>query len=68
MASTMIGRLAEFNPKIDSITLVERITLYFKTNKITEGKHVAVLLNAIGVKTYALLRNLITLDLQVVIY
>ena len=57
----MIGKLSEFDPKNDSITAyVERITLYFQANEIADGKQVAVFLSAIGAKTYALLRNLVT--------
>ena len=61
MASTAIGKLDKFNPSNDLITAyVERVTLYFQANDITEGKQVSVFLSVIGVKTYSLLRNLIT--------
>ena len=61
MATIVIGRLTEFDLKIDTITAyVERVTLYFQANDVAEGKQVAVFLSALRPKTYALLRNLVT--------
>ena len=61
MATIAIGRLTEFDLKIDTITAyVERVTLYFQANDVTEGKQVAMFLSALRPKTYALLRNLVT--------
>jgi len=61
MAFTIIGKLAKFDWKNDSITAyVERIVLYFQANEIADGKQVAVFLSVIGAKTYTLLRNFVT--------
>ena len=47
MATITIGRLTEFNPKIDTITAyVERVTLYFQANDVAEEKQVTVFLSA----------------------
>jgi len=43
--------------------LCGKITLYFQANKIADSKQIAVFLSTIGAKTYALLRNLVTLSL-----
>ena len=61
MATISVGKLTEFDPKSDSMSAyVERVTLYFQANEVAEGKQVAVFLSAIGPKTYALLRSLVT--------
>ena len=61
MATITIGRLTEFDLKIDTITAyVERVILYFQVNDMAEEKQVAVCLSALGPKMYALLRSLVT--------
>ena len=61
MASTVIGQLPEFHPDSGELfsAYVERVHLFLEVNDIGEGKRVAVLLSAIGSKTYGLLRNLV---------
>ena len=61
MASTVIGQLPEFYPDSGELfsAYVERVHLFLEANDIGEGKRVAVLLSAIGSKTYGLLRNLV---------
>ena len=55
-----IGTLPEFDPENDNLSaFVERVQLFLETNAVAENKHGAVLLSAIGGKTYALLRNLV---------
>ena len=57
--TSTVGRLTEFDPRNDSITAyVERVT--YISREVADAKKVAVLLSAIGPKTYALLRNLTT--------
>ena len=54
------GCLQEFLPDEDSIdAYLERAALYFKANDIGKGKRVPILLSSIGVRTYALLRDLV---------
>ena len=63
MATITIGRLTEFNPKIDTITAyveIVLVTLYFQANDVTEEKQVTVFLSALGPKAYALLKSLVT--------
>ena len=56
-----IGKLPEFDPGHDTISaFVERLELLLETNEVAADKHVAVLLSAVGSKTYALLRNLVS--------
>ena len=61
MASTVIGQLPEFHPDSGELfsAYVERAHLFLEVNDIGEDKRVAVLLSAIGSKTYGLLRNLV---------
>ena len=55
-----IGQLPEFQTDNEQITdYLEQVQLFFKANRIEEGKRVPVLLTAIGGKTYALLSNLL---------
>ena len=57
------GCLQEFLPEEDSIeAYLERVTLYFQANDIGEGKRVPILLSSIGVRTYALVRDLVAPD------
>ena len=56
-----IGKLPEFDPEHDTLSaFVERLELFLETNEVAVDKHVAVLLSAVGSKTYALLRNLLS--------
>ena len=60
MARAAFGQLQEFQPDSESVTAyIERATLFFAANDVPEEKQVPVLLSAIGVKTYSLLRNLV---------
>ena len=57
------GCLQEFLPDEDSIdAYLERAVLYFKANDIGEDKRVPIFLSSIGVRTYALLRDLVAPD------
>ena len=57
------GCLQEFLPDEDSIdAYLECAALYFQANEIGEGKRVPILLSSIGVRTYALLRDLVAPD------
>ena len=57
-----IGTLPEFDLENDTLSVfVERVQLFLETNAVAEDKHGAVLLSALGRKTYALLRNLVSL-------
>ena len=56
-----IGRLMEFDPKMDTITAyVERVTLYFQVEDVAEENKSPCFKCLIGPKTYALLRSLVT--------
>ena len=56
-----IGKLPEFHPEHDTLSaFVKRLELFLETNEVAADKHVAVLLSAVGSKTYALLRNLLS--------
>ena len=56
-----IGQLKEFAPDNGKATeYLERVELYFIANGIADDKKVAVLLTAIGRKTYALLSRLLS--------
>lgn len=60
MQRSMIGQLAEFDQAKDSVTTyVERAQLFFEANDIHQEKQVAVLLSAIGARTYKFLRDLL---------
>ena len=61
MATGTIGQLKEFDPDNEKVTeYLERVELFFTANSINEDKQVAVLLTAIGRKTYALLSSLLS--------
>ena len=54
------GHIGEFKLEEERIsTYLERVQLFFVANSIAKEKHVAVLLSAVGAKTYALLRDLL---------
>ena len=64
MATAALGTLQEFKPDAETIAAyLERVNLYFEANDIAAEKRVVVLLNAIGSKTYSLLRSLTAPDL-----
>ena len=51
-STTCIGKIAKFNPEMDSVSsYVERVQLFFMVNEDPEAKHMPVLLSAIGGKT-----------------
>ena len=59
-----LGHLTEFDPAVDKIgNYLERVDLFFQVNETKDDKRVPFLLNAIGGKTYALLRDLTDPDL-----
>ena len=60
--ATYLGQLAEFQPEEETISVyIERTNIFFEANEITADKRkVTVFLNAIGPKTYTLLRDLIS--------
>lgn len=63
MMAIGLGKLEEFNPEADTIaSYVERVELYFEANGVADAKKVAVFLNAIGMKTYSLLRDLLAYE------
>ena len=58
-----IMHLPQFDPQMDTWTVfVERVQLFLDANTVAEGKHAAVLISALDGKTYALLRNLLALE------
>lgn len=60
---TSIGKLEAFDESQESWTnYAERLEQYFIANEVSEEKKVPALLSLIGPKTYALLRDLTTLD------
>ena len=60
-ANHMFGHIQEFQPDSDSINAyIERMNLFFVANDVPDEKKVAVFLNVIGGKTYALLRSLLS--------
>ena len=64
MARTNFETFPEFQPDSETITAyLERANNYFEANDIEADKRVAVLLSAIGAKTYTLLRSLTSPDL-----
>ena len=58
----MLGQLSSFNPEEEIISAyLERTNIFFEANKIEEDKQrVTLFLNAIGAKTYSLLRDLLS--------
>ena len=59
-AFCMLGTLPEFDPTTNGISsYLERVQLYFEANAVEEGGRVAVLLTAIGAKTYETLWSLL---------
>ena len=61
--ATYLGQLAAFQPEEETISVyLERTNIFFEANEITVDKRkVTVFLNAIGPRTYTLLRDLISL-------
>ncbi|ETW95022.1 MAG: hypothetical protein ETSY2_48750 [Candidatus Entotheonella gemina] len=58
-----VGKLEEFDPKIDSIvSYVERAQLFLEANSVPEAKHVPTFLSAMGKSNYETLRNLMAPD------
>ncbi|KAI7813566.1 hypothetical protein IRJ41_020631 [Triplophysa rosa] len=58
---SMIGSFATFDSNVEDWgTYVERVELYCKANEVADEKKVSVLLSVMGVKTYGLLRSLLT--------
>ena len=62
MATPYLGQLASFQPEEETISAyLERTNIFFQANEITEDKRkVTVFLNAIGARTYTLLRDLLS--------
>ena len=58
-----IKTLPEFDPPENNTfsVFIERVQLFLETNAVAEDKHGAVLLSALGRKTYVLLCNLVLL-------
>ena len=57
----LIGKVEEFQENDDWIEYTERLDQYFLANEITNNeKKRAVLLSTCGVKTYKLIRNLVS--------
>ena len=55
-----VAATTEFQPENESIeAYLERIEIYFDVNGVADDKKVSVFLNALGGKTYTLLRNLL---------
>ena len=56
----IIAPIGEFKPEEERIsTYLEQVQLFFVAKSIAKEKQVAVLLSAVGAKTYALLRDLL---------
>ena len=61
MAGVAVGRMEQFNPDAESITVyLECVELYFTANEVKCKKQVAMFFNLIRRETYSLLRNLIS--------
>jgi len=61
--TTRVGTLDEFEPSSETVTnYVERVQMYFAANDIAEAKQVSTFLTAVGKKTYAVLRDLVSPD------
>ena len=60
MAVAATIKMDEFQPENESIeAYLERIEIYFDVNGVADDKKVSVFLNALGGKTYTLLRNIL---------
>ena len=60
MATGTIGQLSEFSPETDSVTAyMERVQFFLETNVIKREKYIAVLLSTIGIRTHAILRDIL---------
>ncbi len=61
MAAGKIGGLNEFESATEAVTnYVERVEMYFAANDLAEAKQVVTFLSAMGKKTYAVLRDLVS--------
>ena len=62
MAKQYLGQLSAFQQDSDTISAyLERVQIFFNANGIEEDKQkVAIFLNAVGARTYALLRDLLS--------
>ncbi len=61
MAAGKIGVLDEFESATQAVTnYVERVEMYFAANDVAEAKQVVTFLSAMGKKTYAVLRDLVS--------
>ena len=60
--TALLGQLSAFNQEEETISAyLERTNIFFEANKIEEDKQkVTLFLNAIGAKTYGLLRDLLS--------
>ena len=60
---TTLGHIGKFDPSEESISVyLERMELFFAANGKRDEKKVGVFLLVIGLKNYALLCDLLTLD------
>ena len=60
VAPRVLGRLQEFDPKVDNISrYLERLELYFEANAVEAGRKVSVLLTVIGAQAYDTLHSLL---------
>uniref|UniRef100_A0A1X7TPA6 Uncharacterized protein n=1 Tax=Amphimedon queenslandica TaxID=400682 RepID=A0A1X7TPA6_AMPQE len=58
--NTPYGRLEEFSPEIETFaSYSERVELFLQAHAVPDDRQVAVVLNAVGVKNYSLLRGLV---------
>ena len=61
-AAPFLGQLPSFNPEEETTSAyLERTIIFFEANKIEDDKQrITLFLNAIGAKTYSLLRDLLS--------
>ena len=59
--TALLGQLSAFNQEEETISAyLERTNIFFEANKIEDKQKVTLFLNAIGAKTYGLLRDLLS--------
>ena len=59
--ATFVGCLEEFHPKREKVSdYLDRMSLCFEANSVTEDKQVLVLLTAMGGEMYTLLMNVVS--------
>ena len=59
----VLGQLHEFRPDEERFTVyLERVKIFFAVNDVPPEKKVPVFLNAVGGRTYGVLRNLVAPD------